>query len=848
MAHSFVHRAEADLLREEVASGEVSASTYVLSGSGGVGKTQLAAEYVRRAWSSGEGAEGLDVLVWVTASSRVAIVDRFAQAGIELCRARPGDSEKAAQTFLAWLTPKSGSESCRWLVVLDDLADPDDLRGLWPPDSSHGRTLVTTRRRDAALLGRGRRLVEVGLFSDDEARSFLRAAMTAYGRSEADEALAALAADLGCLPLALSQAVAYLADTGASIADYRTMLADHATSLVCAAPRVLPDDQDRPLAAAWALSMERADAMHPVGLARPVLQLAAVLDGNGIPETVLTSASALAHLAAQRSDGGVQNRGERPPVSDQSVQEALHTLHRLSLIDYSSSTPHQAVRVHQLVQRATLEPLTEAEHDEAARAAADALVSAWPDAGLDAASGHALRANSGVLVARAEDALYAERAHEVLFRAGRSLGDAGQAESARAHFQHVADMALCCFGPAHPDTLAAQRLLAQYHGEAGDAAGAVTALSELLDDCLRMKGPDHLETIRTAGELARWRGEAGNADGAVTATVKVLDDCLRVLGPDHADTLAARNNLARWRAQTGNPSGAASALADLLDDCLRVLGPHHPHTLSTRHNLASMTAQAGDAAKATAAWDELLADHLRVLGPDHPRSLQVRGELANLAGETGNVPRATAALVELLDDCVRALGPDHPQTLAVRTGLAYWKYRDGDAAGAAFLLAEQLDHEMRILGPDHPEVLSIRHDLAAAQVDAGDVDAATVTVVEVLADRLRTLGPEHPDTLATRHNLAVIRGRRGDTAGAESALAHLLPDRVRVLGPDHPDTLATRYSLAVMQGRQGKAATAAAALADLLPDRARVLGLDHPDTQATRDSLAEWSDRAQRTG
>jgi len=56
-------------------------------------------------------------------------------------------------------------------VVLDDLANPADARGLWPPASARGRVLVTTRRRDAVLSGEGRRLVDVGLFTPAEAAS-----------------------------------------------------------------------------------------------------------------------------------------------------------------------------------------------------------------------------------------------------------------------------------------------------------------------------------------------------------------------------------------------------------------------------------------------------------------------------------------------------------------------------------------------------------------------------------------------------------------------------------------------------------------------------------------------------
>ncbi|MGW1616230.1 NB-ARC domain-containing protein [Streptomyces sp. NPDC002285] len=192
--------------------------TVVLTGMGGVGKTQLAADYARTAWEDTGEAGGLDVLVWVTASARSAIVSGYAQAGIELCRADPSDPEKAARSLLAWLTPKAAAKPCRWLIVLDDVADPADLRGLWPPTSPWGRTLVTTRRRDAALAAHDRNTISVGLFTQNEALTYLTSFLA--DRNESPDQLADLAEDLGYLPLAFSQAAAYLIDSGERVASY----------------------------------------------------------------------------------------------------------------------------------------------------------------------------------------------------------------------------------------------------------------------------------------------------------------------------------------------------------------------------------------------------------------------------------------------------------------------------------------------------------------------------------------------------------------------------------------------------------------------------------------------------
>lgn len=81
----------------------------VLAGVGGVGKTQLAADHARATWDRDEG----DLLVWVTAATRTAVVSEYAQAATGLLGPAPADPERAASAFLAWLQQKPGSDRPR---------------------------------------------------------------------------------------------------------------------------------------------------------------------------------------------------------------------------------------------------------------------------------------------------------------------------------------------------------------------------------------------------------------------------------------------------------------------------------------------------------------------------------------------------------------------------------------------------------------------------------------------------------------------------------------------------------------------------------------------------------------
>jgi ribulose-5-phosphate 4-epimerase/fuculose-1-phosphate aldolase len=818
LAGCYQERDEARQLSDAVADGGTAVVTQVLSGLGGVGKSQLAAAYAR-------SRTDVDLLVWVTAGSRDAILGGYAQAAAQLGYPTAEDAEQAAHWLLAWLQASSQS----WLIVLDDLADPADLRGLWP-DGPRGRTVVTTRRTDASLTGAGRRRVDVGLFTPVQARAYLAARLDADPDGERMREADELAADLGYLPLALAQAGAFILDRGDTCARYRARLADRRRRLAeLFPPDALADDYRDTVAATWSMSIEAADALHPAGLARPVLELLSVLDPNGIPTDLLSTDAATAYAATHCAT---------PPRDAQDLSDALHHLARLSLITLDSAAGAAAVRVHGLVQRATVEHLDPARLGALHRAAADGLVAIWPEIERDTQLGEVLRANAATLTTRAGAILWQPEGHPLLWRTGRSLGECGLVRTAISYWAQLVSDSHHHLGPDHPHALSTRNNLARWRGEAGDPAGAATAAEELLADIRRVLGSDHPAALVARNNIAAWRGQAGNPTGAATALEQLLTDQLRLLGPDHPDTLTTRTLIAHWHGEAGNPADAATALEQLLTDQLRLLGPDHPDTLITRHGIATWRGHAGDPTGAATALEQLVTDQLRVLGPDHPTTLTTRAHVARWRGEAGDPAGAATAFEQLFTDRLRVFEPDHPGTLAIRANLVHWRGQACDPEGAATACEQLLTDVQRVLGADHPHTLSTRANLARWKGQAGDPTAAATAYEQLLSDRLRVLGPDHPDTLSTRAHVARWRGEAGDPEGAATALEQLLTDRLRVLGPDHPTTLTTRNNLALWRGEAGDTAGAAAALEQLLADQLRVMGPDHPTTLTTRSNLA----------
>ena len=302
---------------------------------GGTGKTQLAAAIALSAWRAGD----VDLLAWVPAGSKDAILSGYAEAlaaaEIPGARANPG---AAAATFLSWLAGTSRP----WLLVLDDVTDAGDLDGLWPSGPA-GLVLVTTRLPASVIGGGNRMIVEVGPFSPREALSYLTARLTEPGmRAGALD----LASDLGCLPLSLAMASAVVADSHSGCRRYRELLAQRARLVSGAGTGEL----SRTVAAAWSLSLDRADAIAPPKTAAYALAMAALLDPEGVPEAVLTCRAACDYICGPSSTG--------TPADQSAVRAVFDSLARVGLVTIDPECAPRTVRVHGTVQAAIRQVIT----------------------------------------------------------------------------------------------------------------------------------------------------------------------------------------------------------------------------------------------------------------------------------------------------------------------------------------------------------------------------------------------------------------------------------------------------------------------------------------------------------
>ncbi|MFC6018399.1 tetratricopeptide repeat protein [Plantactinospora solaniradicis] len=625
--------------------------TQVLSGLGGVGKTQIAAAFARQAAARGD----LKLLVWIPVCGQDSIITAYAEAARALAlvddQVHP---QQAADQLMVWLEHTDQN----WLIVWDKLDNPADAADWWPPVSRHGRTVVTTRRRDAVLDAGRRILITVDLFTAEESVAYLRRAV---GKPVQRQHAIALAKDLDHLPLALAQAAAFIRDRELDCVAYRRRLGDVRLGLADVVPPEdgLPDNQRTTLAATWALSIEAADKAGPPGLAHSILNLACLLQPEAIPLAFFTSGPAIDYITLE---------GELGQESD--ILDALHTLDRLNLVTCNERTA--LVQTHVLIQRAIRDDLDADSLDGLAWIAADALLEIWPEVEPDRLREQMLRANALVLFEAARGSLIEPRTHRLHFRTTDSLVEAGNHGAATAILRQLFAEQTRLIGADHADSLTTRRHLASAMEE-NDPREAAAAYGRLLDDCVRIMGPGHSYTLVTRCEVVKRDADHDDPQHTLARFEELLGDCRRILGPDDPVTLGVQASLANWHGETGHFDAANEVYHEVLAAETHIFGPDHPTTLRTRNNLLCVQQDSGSPLDASVGFRELAEEYTRVFGPDHPLTLATRANLAFAIGAAGDVEGAADACRTLVDDYAQVFGADHFEVSVMRLALSYWQ-------------------------------------------------------------------------------------------------------------------------------------------------------------------------------
>jgi tetratricopeptide (TPR) repeat protein len=244
----------------------------------------------------------------------------------------------------------------------------------------------------------------------------------------------------------------------------------------------------------------------------------------------------------------------------------------------------------------------------------------------------------------------------------------------------------------------------------GAYARAGAASADALAQAERLLGPEHPAALHGALNLAATLRATGDFDRARTLLDRVVEARGRILGPEDPATIEALNNLAEVHLAARDIDAAAALLQRVTETSERVLGPEHPTTLASLNNLAEASSARGDVERAHALYERVLEVRTRLLGPEHPDTLTSANNLAYTRHLRGDVDGASALYEHVLEVRTRLLGPEHPSTLRSMHNLGFVR-RKTDEVAARDLLQRAYAGRRRLLGDAHPETRRTREIL-----------------------------------------------------------------------------------------------------------------------------------------
>lgn len=574
----------------------------MVSGGGGVGKTQLAVELV---WRFGAYFQG--GVFWLSMADAQSVPGEVAKNGAAMGL---GDgfsklslTEQVSQVYSHW------QDGLPRLLIFDNCEDPD-LYQQWCPRGGHCHVLLTSRRADWP---KHLRVKPVRLPTLPRGESVALLRRSRPDLSADDLTLHAIADTLGDLPLALHLA-------GSFLEQYRHVADGQPAAYLFAINKVdlldhpslagpdghSPTGHDLHVARTFLVSVNRLQPGHGVDdLARATLAHAACLSpGDPIPAWLLAR---------------ILGRAE-----DTVLAAAINRLVNLGLVDREDDK----IILHRLVAAFALSHKTDLAMQDAVEAAVAKSASAQNKSGLPGP----LRPWVPHLRHVAERA--ADRGASlagVLFNnLGYHLRMVADLPAAKAAYERALRIDEATYGSDHPTVANRVNNLGDVYQYLGDPPAAKAAFERALRIDEATYGPDHPTVAIRVNNLGRVYHDLGDLSAAKAAFERALRIGEATYGPDHPTVAILVNNLGSVYGDLGDLPAAKAAFGRALRIDEATYGLDHPNVARDVNNLGTVYQDLGDFPAAKAAYHRAWVIFKATYGPDHPQTQMALKHLQSL--------------------------------------------------------------------------------------------------------------------------------------------------------------------------------------------------------------------------
>ena len=613
-----------------------------LYGLGGVGKTQLALEYVYMHQANYER------IYWISAATEAKLLSEFEKIASQTsCSLKNSNlnSSDLAKEVLKWL-----NEQDNWLVVIDNLDDINVVRGLLPNSSPERHTLITTRNPNAEHIpAEG---LQVSVYDVDDATELLLTRLgsqvravgeTEEGKIECIE----IVKELGYLPLAIEQAAAYIREVSKDLFQFLPSYKRDRRKLNSRTSIANEAFYEETVATTWHLSFQRVEEIDSDAV--KLLRLLAFLNPDGI----------LIEFLKAGAEGLSDDL--KMVVSDK-LYEALSELERFSLIGRQcDSALGQKVTIHRLVQSIIKDEMSAdlfLNMEVQLIGLCDAAFPRWHNWQPESLQQSRRYQDQVVVPLCSVRGIKSKELSRILERVGVCLREDGKYQQARE------------------------------------------LLTKAVDIMNETGGRDNLNMFTAMAHLASTLRNQGKWEDAAKLEEEVMEARIRLLGKEHPDTLTAMANLASTLRNQGKWEDAAKLEEEVMEARIRLLGKEHPDTLTAMANLASTLRNQGKWEDAAKLEEEVMEARIRLLGKEHPDTLTAMGNLASTLRNQGKWEDAAKLEEEVMEARIRLLGKEHPDTLTAMANLASTLRNQGKWEDAAKLEEEVMEARIRLLGKE----------------------------------------------------------------------------------------------------------------------------------------------------
>ena len=751
-----------------------------LSGLGGMGKTQIAIEYVYRYHND------YKFIFWVRGDTREKMLSDFASLATTL---NLKEQHEQDQQLLIEAVRSNLRKNSNWLLIIDNIEDLRYAQGILPT-SVKGHILLTTRTQTTGDIAKH---IDLEIMTPDEGALYLLRRTKILTQDDSiqeasldDIRIAKDIADtLDGLPLALDQAGAYIEESGCNLSDYLRLYQSGRDKLLRKRGSF---DFDHPASVTdtFTYSLDKIEKISPTAV--ELLRFCAFLDPDAIPEELIIN-------------GATELGTILPPVASDPflLDEILVILRKFSFVHRN---PHSnTLSIHRLVQAVLQDGMNEKTRRLWAERTVRAVNLALPDINELSMWQRCQQYMPHVqkCVALIEERkIISPEAARLLEQSGLYLQIQAQFTQAFAHFERASDIHRLQVETNPAMTIAYQRFLFKheyYQGNYDQSEQHIKEALRLAEQTSEIEPITKATCLEAMGYLSYRKGKYSDAEDYFFKALIMYEQCT---GLQHPLVVCTYCGLGNVNLTLAKYELAEKSFQIALNIWRQMPKPQHPFMSATLNGLARLFIEHGKYGQAESYLQQEHSHLVQTLHPLHPALAQNLNDWALLFIAQGKYNQAEACTRQSLQTLEQSVSLHHPYAGQAINNQGQLSYLNRKYSAAEQLFQKAHNILEQALGSDHPEVLTTINNLADVFVEQHKLDFAEELYKDVLDKRIELFGPQHPSVAQTFQSIGRLSEFRGRLYYERSLELYNKACIIReeALGIEHPAVAQTLHRLA----------------------------------------------------